>query len=59
MIDATQIAHDLAIARLAGKQLPVNTLITEYRSTYSAILDYLKSEPNEDSHCEAIELPKP
>lgn len=39
-----QIAHDLAIARMAGKGLPADILVSEYRKAYSGILEYLNSE---------------
>lgn len=58
MIDATQIAHDLAVAKLAGKDLPVKALVAEYRSAYSDIMDYLKSETSGDKS-EAIQFPTP
>lgn len=40
-----QIAHDLAIARLCGSDLPINDLIKKYRQYYEEILSALKSEP--------------
>lgn len=40
----TQLAHDLAVARMAGKQLPAKELVEEYRSAYIAILEYLNAE---------------
>lgn len=39
-----QIAHDLAIARMAGKQLPADILVEEYKKNYKEILKYLKSQ---------------
>ena len=39
-----QIAHDLAIARMAGKQLPVDVLVDEYKKNYKEILKYLKEQ---------------
>ena len=37
-----QIAHDLAIARMAGKQLPADILVEEYKKNYKEILKYRK-----------------
>lgn len=39
-----QIAHDLAVARMAGKQLPAEELVNAYKSAYKVILDYLNAE---------------
>ena len=39
-----QIAHDLAVARMAGKQLPTDVLVEEYEKNYKEILEYLKSQ---------------
>lgn len=39
-----QIAHDLAIARMAGKQLPAKELVNEYQSAKKVILEYLKEQ---------------
>ena len=36
-----QIAHDLAVARNAGKQLTADILVEEYRKNYEEILKYL------------------
>ncbi|MFV0343943.1 MAG: hypothetical protein ACK5JH_13850 [Anaerocolumna sp.] len=36
-----QIAHDLAVARMAGKQLPADILVSEYQSSYNIILEHL------------------
>lgn len=41
-----QIAHDLAVARMAGKQLPADVLIQEYRKNYEEILKCLTSQSN-------------
>ena len=40
-IPRQQIAHDLAIAQLTGKQLPPEELVKEYRALYSKIFKYL------------------
>lgn len=38
-----QIAHDLAVARMAGKQLPADILVNEYQSSYKEILEHLNT----------------
>lgn len=43
-ISNEQLAHDLAVAYMAGKQLPPDILIKEYRTSYKALLDSLNSE---------------
>lgn len=48
-----QIAHDLAVARMAGKQLPADVLVDEYRSAYAIFLEYLNSESGEAQPCQA------
>lgn len=40
-----QLAHDLAVARMAGKQLPVDILVDEYKKDYAEILKYINSQP--------------
>ena len=44
-MDNKQIAHDLAVARLAGKELPVDVLVAEYQKAYDEILKHLRSLP--------------
>lgn len=44
-MDKQQIAHDLAVARMAGKQLPADILVEEYQKNYDIILKYLRSQP--------------
>lgn len=44
-MEKQQIAHDLAVARMAGKQLPADVLVEEYRKNYDEILKYLNSQP--------------
>ncbi len=44
-MEKVQIAHDLAVARMAGKQLPVDILVEEYKQNYDEILKYLRSQP--------------
>lgn len=39
-----QLAHDLAVARMAGKQVSADILVEEYKKNYQAILNYLKSQ---------------
>lgn len=43
-MDKEQIAHDLAIAKLYGSDLPTDKLIEQYRQYYNDILSVLKSE---------------
>ena len=38
------IAHDLAVARMARKQLPADILVEEYKKNYKEILKYLKTQ---------------
>lgn len=52
-----QIAHDLAIAKLSGSDLPVNELCEKYDQYYKEILDYLNSKPVELAKCEVVERP--
>lgn len=40
-----QLAHDLAVAHVAGKQLPPDILVDEYQKNYAVILEYLRSQP--------------
>ena len=44
-MDNKQIAHDLAVARMAGKELPADILVAEYQKNYKEILKYLDSQP--------------
>lgn len=44
MMTNEQLAHDLAIARMAGKQLPADVLIQEYHKNYDEILKCLNSK---------------
>lgn len=44
-MDKKQIAHDLAVARMAGKQLPADALVEEYKKNYDEIIEYLNSQP--------------
>jgi hypothetical protein len=44
-----QLAHDLAIARMAGKQLPADVLVEEYKANYKEVLEHLKSLPPHQS----------
>lgn len=43
-MDNTQIAHDLAVAKLHGSDLPTEKLVEQYRQYYQEIYDYLKSQ---------------
>lgn len=40
-----QIAHDLAVSKLYGTELPTGEIIKQYRQYYEEILSALKSEP--------------
>ena len=39
-----QIAHDLAIAKLYGSDLPTDKLVEQYRQYYQEINGYLNSQ---------------
>lgn len=43
-MDNTQIAHDLAVAKLHGSDLTTEKLVEQYRQYYQEIYDYLKSQ---------------
>lgn len=43
-MDNQQIAHDLAVAKLFGSNLPTDKLVEQYRQYYEEINDYLKSQ---------------
>lgn len=43
-MDNPQIAHDLAVAKLCGSDLPTDKLVEQYRQYYQEINDYLKSQ---------------
>lgn len=43
-MDNHQVAHDLAIARLCGSDLPTDKLVEQYRQYYQEINNYLKSQ---------------
>ena len=43
-MDNQQIAHDLAIAKLYGSDLPTDKLVEQYRQYYQEINEYLKSQ---------------
>lgn len=43
-MDNSQIAHDLAVAKLYGSDLPTDKLVEQYRQYYKEINDYLKSK---------------
>ncbi|MCI8274904.1 MAG: hypothetical protein HFI66_04720 [Lachnospiraceae bacterium] len=52
-----QLAHDLAVARMAGKQLPADTLIAEYRKSYDEFLKQLESETPKTKPAKIISSP--
>ena len=39
-----ELAHELAIANISGKQLPADVLVQEYKKNYKEILKYLKEQ---------------
>ena len=39
-----QIAHDLAVAKLYGSDLPTEKLVEQYRQYYKEIYEHLKSQ---------------
>jgi len=47
-MDNRQIAHDLAVAKLCGLNLPTGELVEQYRQYYKEINEHLKpqAEPN-------------
>lgn len=56
-----QLAHDLAVARMAGKQLPADVLVKEYTESYQSILDYLNSDSSSEppKGAEVKVIPRP
>lgn len=47
-MDNQQIAHDLAVAKLYGSELPVDKLVEKYHEYFDEVKDYLnsQSQPN-------------
>lgn len=43
-MDNKQIAHDLAIAKLSGTNLPPDKAVEQYRKLYSEFSEYLSNE---------------
>lgn len=43
-MDNQQIAHDLAVAKLYGSDLPTDKLVEQYRQYYEEIRSYLSSQ---------------
>lgn len=43
-MDNKQIAHDLAVSKLYGSDLPADKLVEQYRQYYQEINDYLNSQ---------------
>lgn len=56
-MDNVQIAHDLAVTKLSGSDLPIKELSEKYDQYYEEILDYLKSKPTEQSKVTVIKNP--
>ena len=48
-MDKKQIAHGLAVAYMAGKDLPTEEMVAEYQKKYDEILKYLKELPPHDA----------
>lgn len=46
-MDNQQLAHDLAIAKLSGTDLPPDKAIEQYRKLYSEFYEYLSNEPKQ------------
>ena len=59
MFSNEQIAHDIAIARMAGKQLPAKELVEEYRRCYKIVLEYLNCESRTVAPDRATPMEKP
>lgn len=57
-MDNMQLAHDLAITKLSGSELPVKELCDKYDQYYKEILDYLNSRPTEMAKVEVIDRSK-
>lgn len=43
-MDNKQLAHDLAIAKLSGTNLPPDKVVEQYRKLYSEFSEYLSNE---------------
>lgn len=56
-MDNAQIAHDLAIAKLAGSDLQVKELCEKYDQYYKEVLDYLNSKPVEPAKATVMKSP--
>ena len=48
-MDNKQIAHDLAIAKLYGSNLPADKLVEQYRQYYEEILSALNNKPKQQT----------
>lgn len=51
------IAHDLAVAKLYGSDLPTDELIKTYRQYNDEILSNLKNEPNKANPAKILKSP--
>lgn len=56
-MDNMQIAHDLAVAKLSGSELPVRELCEKYDQYYNEILKYLNSKPVEPAKVTVMKSP--
>lgn len=52
MIDDLQLAHDLAIAKLCGSDLPTDKLVEQYLKYHKEIKSYLESKGKTESNPE-------
>lgn len=50
-MDNKQLAHDLAIAKLAGTDLPPDKVIEQYRKLNAEFSEYLSNEPKPQKTC--------
>lgn len=52
-MDNKQLAHDLAIAKLSGTDLPPDKVVEQYRKLYSEFSEYLSNESKSQKTCTA------
>ena len=56
-MDNEHLAHDLAVARMAGKQLPADILVEEYKKNYSEILNHLQAQSGKPATAKIMKSP--
>lgn len=56
-MDNIQKAHDLAVIKLVGSDLPVKELYEKYDQYYNEILEYLNTKPVKLATTEAFKRP--